>query len=248
MMLFPSLRLSLCLGLGLAVLGGCTANLQEPKAKDIAQCLAKSMNDSQAQELGLQGSQLKVGRGAGWGCSATWDLATSELARETVASHLKPLLQQRLAYRKGRYSALADERLPVKTRERVGDIALLLEDVVSTRRGVLACGAADEASVQVVAQLDATFLLASLGRHAGYPTLQAAQAVVDPLTAAIAASVEAQPQPACDDQLTKRFRSQVEQWRQFYAGEHAWAPGCSVSTEDAAFVLKCKGPAEPPKN
>lgn len=235
-------RVCLVLSLSLAIVGlsGCSARLDETQTKAVAECVLRSTNEQQAFEYGLQ-DKLQLGRTAGWGCAA-WAVATDGSTRDAVAAQMASLLQSKPAYRKGRYAALTDARLPRQTRERVGDIGLLLEDVVRTRQGVLTCGTADEQSVQVVAQLDATFLLAALGRYAAYPSLEVAQTVVDPLTAAISHNAQAGARPVCDDALTKRFRAQVEQWHQFYVGEHPWAPGCAVFTEEAAFVLRCKGP------
>ena len=77
------------------------------------------------------------------------------------------------------------------------------------------------------------------GRHVGVDDFNTAKSAAAALLELTGANAQATPAEACGPALESAFKEHVTQWSQFYAGEHPWAPGCAVTSDEDSFVLKC---------
>lgn len=220
-------------------LSGCSA--KRPQTSEVAQCMVEHSSDEELAQLGARtplGGVSALGRALALACPGGAAFAWDGEYRELISGEFFKAAFKRKTYRAAQYAQLPGVQGTSAT-ERARELAGFLEDVLVTRREVLRCGMADPTSITAVAELDATFVLAALGRYVGINDFNVAKASSAVLIQNVGAGGQLHGPAACDKQLEVRFRGQVQQWARFYEGTHPWAQGCSVKAEPDAFVLKC---------
>jgi hypothetical protein len=212
-------------------------------AQDLGRCILDDASPQMLTDIGAQslGSVVPpvLSRLSGWGCAGALVMARDSDFRREVSASFHQLAPARVEYRRGQYRGISGVPGTALAQGNAEELGLLLEQVQHTRRDVIKCRLADPQSVALVGELDATFALATMGRHVGvdeFDTAKTAAAMILELSAANAMLI---PAGQCGDTLEQTFKGHVVSWSQFYSGQHPWAPGCTVTSDEETFVLKC---------
>ena len=228
--------------LGLLTLTGC--GTPAASAPELGRCI---LDNASAQWLTAAGAQAAnpavsppaLSRWSGGSCAGTMAMASDSAYRQAVSVAFRQQAAARLEYRSGQYAGVAGLPVNEQAKDRVVSLGVLLEQVLHTRRDTIACGLADPEAVAMVGQLDGTFTLAAMGRYVGVDEFSTAKAAASVLLELAGANARTAPVEACGPTLEGAFKGHVTQWSQFYTGEHPWAPGCTVTSDEQSFVLKC---------
>ncbi len=205
----------------------------------LGQCMAEKL-DEQAV-LSLVGTpESAPGRFSALGCPGGWSYALSPEDNAESLKEFRAQLKKHPAYRKAAYQAAVPATLGAESRARAAEIGLFMEQVAVNRRNHLACKPQDAQAAAVVAQLDQPFVLAALMSHAGVASPELAQKVLVALSVQVQARGAATEAPACDvGDTSGPFLEDAKAFARFYAGQHEWAPGCTVDITDIDFGLRC---------
>lgn len=239
-MTMPRFLVPLALTLTVA-LTGCGVR---PQPSALAACMVSSADKAALIEAGTNSFSIEtnaatLGRFQAAGCEGAAAFALNSEYRQEVSKAFIDAAAGRQEFRSASYALLPGVQSE-KAMARARELGSFLEDVFVTRRSITQCQMADAQAIAAVAELDATFTLAVLGRYVGVTDFKVAQADSGLLIDRVASSGEKLSSAACDSALDARFRGQVAQWALFYEGKHPWAPGCSVKAESDAFLLKCQ--------
>lgn len=227
---------------GLLAVSGC--GTPAVPAPDLGRCILDNASPQMLTASGAQASDPAVAvavlpRWSGWGCAGALAMARDFAYRQAASVGFHQLARARLEYRIGQYAGVSGLPSGVPAKDRAVALGLLLEQVLHTRRDIIACALADREAVALVGQLDGTFTLATMGRRIGVDDFDTAKAAAATMLELAEANARTAPAEACSPALESAFKEHVTQWSQFYAGEHPWAPGCTVTSDEDSFVLKC---------
>lgn len=229
-----------------ALLGACTplTTEQEPA---FVECLTKKLTEDQGFAAGLAAATpsqsapgLKPSMLQALTCADGLAYAWNPQAYPQVGEEYGKAVQKLPSFKQGLYAAASPVKASPQTQRRVGEIGVFMEGVAVARRDFLACNPANRSAVDLVAQLDETFALAALGRYAGIDSVEAAGSTAVALGQRVQATGQTLPAQECSAEVESRYLADVKTFATFYEGTHPWAPGCRVTTDTDAFVLKCE--------
>lgn len=238
------LKRSIPLVLAVVLLSGCGsrsgASLVASPA-ELAKCYVATATTDELFEAGRMGAQVTR---ACWQMGPVAALATyafqSEADEIETSLAYVGLVEGNETYRRGIYAATLPATAPLISRTRVGELGLLLEDVGRTRAMAITCEVAPPEASEVVGALDSLFAMAATAMWVQPGAADASREVATyVLKQAQVELARSTPAKTCDDTLSERFQSQVDQWVAFGKGQHPWAPGCTVALDNNDLLLKC---------
>ena len=239
----------LCLTVPLVALLSACSPLTADQEPALVQCLTAKVSDSDAFEAGLtfatagpSAQPVRPSRMSAWSCSGGWTYLSNPEAHPQVTAAYREAVHKLVPFKQGVYAAAAPARSSSQTQHRLGEVGAFMERVALARRDYLACHPADQAAVDTVAQLDETFVVAALGRYAGVDTVETARLTAVALAQRVQDAGQQVPPRECSADTDAKYLEDVKTFAKFYEGTHPWAPGCRVSSDADAFVLKCEAP------
>jgi hypothetical protein len=236
----------------LVIIGGYLALAEKPVLSTLASCIAEHTDASSAYHFGETTAQYdtpRLSRWEGMSCPGGIQLVFSRSLRNEVSALAIPLLLTNPSFREGAYAGTAPPGISLKQRGRLGQLGLELERNAGAQREAVLCEKVELDAVAFVAQLDMPFAVAVIGIQLDIGDVGVAQSLADILLTKAQTMQALLPQPACSVSSKEAFLKYAGKMRQFAAGTHPWALGCSIDANSPELSLKCSGtkpPVPPP--
>lgn len=227
-----------------------TAGSDEAAQERLAKCIDATISDDVAFEIGEKMAIFEGASAVRWSaisCPGFFSLFVNRMGRVHVETRLRALLGERRAFRKGLYAGIGLPGLSRGQRDVLAVLGADLEDSAAAQAQAIVCQLTEPAAVAFVAQLDLPFAIAVVGARANVGNPSAAQDIAVRLVEKAQALGASRP-PRCESATNKAFLAHAQRMHDFSVGKHAWAPGCSVTSDRDGLALKCAGIGNMPSN